>query len=65
MGMIEISPAQKPILMLYRHAVDYQDPAPAEVEVMAVVQDGAMQRIRCSICGKARTWAEFAGGKGA
>lgn len=42
-------------LLLYRNAVDLNDDAPQEVEVMAVVE-GLVLDVSCSICGCPRTW---------
>ena len=42
-------------LLLYRHAVNFEDGKPEEVDVMAVVE-GTVMEIRCEICGQMRTW---------
>lgn len=43
-------------LLLYRQAVELApDPAPADVDVMAVVE-GQVMDVKCSICGRLRTW---------
>jgi hypothetical protein len=42
-------------LLLYRLAVDMEAEEPGEVDVMAVVI-GQVVDVRCSICGKVRTW---------
>jgi hypothetical protein len=42
-------------LLLYRTAVDLQAEEPGEVDVMAVVE-GHVMDVRCSICGRVRTW---------
>lgn len=39
-------------LLLYREAIE---PGEGEVEVMAVV-DGLVMDVRCSVCGRVRTW---------
>lgn len=47
-------------LLLLREAVSYQQSAISdqarEVEVMAVVE-GLVMDVRCSVCGRIRTWA--------
>lgn len=42
-------------LALYRNAVDVEACELEEVEVMAVI-DGFVADIRCSICGRVRSW---------
>ena len=42
-------------LLLYRQAVDQQEEEPVEVDVMATVI-GQVVDVRCSICGRVRTW---------
>lgn len=42
-------------LSLYRQAVDFDASDPAEVDVIAVVE-GMVLDVRCSICGRMRTW---------
>ncbi len=42
-------------LLLYRQAVDPEADEPGEVDVMAVVV-GQVMDVRCSICGRVRTW---------
>ncbi len=43
-------------LALYREAVDPTADAPAEVDVVAVV-DGSALDVRCSVCGAVRSWS--------
>jgi hypothetical protein len=42
-------------LLLYRLAVDMRAEEPGEVDVMAIVE-GHVMDVRCSICGRVRTW---------
>lgn len=42
-------------LLLYRNAVQLNDDAPAEVDVIGYLE-GTMMDIRCSHCGAVRTW---------
>ena len=53
-GQVEKNGRGHSQLLLYRHAVDY-DEAPASVDVIAVVQ-GSVIDIRCDLCGEVRTW---------
>lgn len=46
---------RRPVLMLYRHAVDAAAPAPTEVDVMGILV-GGMRDIRCDICGAVEEW---------
>ncbi len=43
-------------LALYREAVDPKASAPADVDVIGVV-DGAALDVRCSVCGAVRSWS--------
>lgn len=47
----------KKSLLLYRHALDMNVDAPAEVEVLGRLQ-GSMLEIKCDVCGAVRTWME-------
>jgi len=42
-------------LLLYRNAVDLCAEPPAEVDVIGVLV-GEMMDVKCSICGRVRTW---------
>ena len=43
------------LLIVYRHAIDYQAEHPAEVEVLSVAQ-GTIFDLACDVCGDVRTW---------
>lgn len=55
MGMVMRDGGGVRRLVLYRHAVDDERLVTQEVEVMGVVE-GYVADIRCSVCGKIRTW---------
>jgi hypothetical protein len=43
-------------LMLLRQAVDLSEAAPADVDVIAIIEGGPVMEIRCSICERVRSW---------
>ena len=58
MGIIERSKRSRgwvTRLLLYREAVDNREDVPADVDVIAVLE-GTVFDVRCSICGRTRTW---------
>lgn len=55
LGMIRANAQRRPILMLYRHAVDLAAARPAQVDVMGLLS-GGMREIRCDVCGRVQEW---------
>ena len=55
LGMIIRNGSGKPLLELYRHAVDLKADEPAEVDVIGVLS-GGMRNIRCDVCWDVRVW---------
>jgi len=61
LGMIQVNSQRRPILMLYRHAIDLDLEPPrvaAEVDVMGVLV-GGMRNIRCDVCGGVQEWTAW------
>lgn len=55
LGVIVRSGSGKPLLELYRHAVDLKAEQPAEVDVIGVLS-GGMRNIRCDVCLDVQVW---------
>ena len=55
LGVISYNGSGKPLLELYRHAVDLKADEPAEVDVIGVLS-GGMRNIRCDVCWDVRVW---------
>lgn len=57
LGVIVRNGSGKPVLELYRHAVDLKAEQPAEVDVIGVLS-GGMKHIRCDVpdCGDVQVW---------
>jgi hypothetical protein len=59
LGLVErrvVEGRREKSLTLYRHAVDLTAQDPAEIEVMAVVQEMTVMTVTCDVCGKTRMW---------
>jgi hypothetical protein len=55
LGVIVHNGSGKPLLELYRHAVDLKAEQPAEVDVIGVLS-GGMRNIRCDVCLDVQVW---------
>jgi hypothetical protein len=53
--MITHNGLKRPLLELYRHAVDLKADEPAEVDVIGVLS-GGMRNIRCDVCLDVQVW---------
>ncbi len=55
LGQVKQAGHGRHVLYLFREAIDPTADAPAEQDVMAVVE-GYVADVRCSVCGALRTW---------